>query len=203
MTFFLKQKQLRVRGPVTLETARARSGSSSLTGFTLIEIIVVVSIIMLLTTIMLLYGKTGESQLILFKEQSRLVSALYRSKALSIETFSDANSPCGYGVHFDPPSSYLIFKDMAPASGCKNSDKKYTNSGQTIDEVVDIYIISPEASLVSVPITDVLFIPPDPQTIFQYVNFGDTTNPIPLILKSSGGSASLNVSINSAGQISI
>src|SRR3989344_625961 len=176
MTFFLKPKKL---------------GNA---GFTIIEILIVIGVIVSLVSILLLYGRNGENQLILFKEQSKLVSTVYRAKSMSIETFSDPSPPCGYGIHFDLPSSYFIYRDMPPLTGCKDSDKKYADTG-VIDEVVERYTLSPQVSLGPLPITDVLFIPPDPKTIFQYVLSGDTTDPIVITLETLTA-GSLDFSIN-------
>src|SRR3989344_1081312 len=133
MTFFLKPKKL---------------GNA---GFTIIEILIVIGVIVSLVSILLLYGRNGENQLILFR-------------------------------------------DMPPLTGCKDSDKKYADTG-VIDEVVERYTLSPQVSLGPLPITDVLFIPPDPKTIFQYVLSGDTTDPIVITLETLTA-GSLDFSIN-------
>jgi prepilin-type N-terminal cleavage/methylation domain-containing protein len=162
-------------------------------GFTLIEMLVVISIMTLLSALLILYSRTGESQLILFKEQARVVSVLNRAKALSIQMFNAPNPPCAFGVNFSPTeNSFLIFRDLA--FDCRISDNKYSGP----DELFERYQLDSRIKFKDLTLTDVVFIPPDPKTL---IDNGANKNEAIVVLETSAGAASLKVKINNAGQI--
>lgn len=53
-------------------------------GFTLIEMIIVIAIMAILATVFLSYDKSGERQVILLGEQTKVVALLNRAKALAL-----------------------------------------------------------------------------------------------------------------------
>ena len=75
-------------------------------GFTTIEMLVVIGVMALMSSVLMVYGRTGERQINLFKEQARIISALSRAKYLSVSTFGKTDVPCGYGVHFEAPRTF-------------------------------------------------------------------------------------------------
>ncbi|MDP1538756.1 MAG: hypothetical protein Q8M00_01875, partial [bacterium] len=64
--------------------------------FTTIEILVIIGILSLLSATLILYSRTAEHQIVLFKEQAKVISILSRAKSLSIVTYGKADVPCGY-----------------------------------------------------------------------------------------------------------
>ena len=56
-------------------------------GFTLIELMVVMSIVAFLTTILVGYSKQSGRQLLLVTTEAKILSLISRTKCLSIETF--------------------------------------------------------------------------------------------------------------------
>ena len=160
-------------------------------GFTIIEIVVILGIIALLTSSLILYSRSGERQVILFREQSRIISALSRAKSLALATFGQPDVPCGYGVHFEARRTFLIFKDLS--FDCATSDHRYSGG----EEVVESFELSPVISFDALPITDVVFIPPDPTVILT----PDQEQAI-IFLKTTDGRGSAFIKLTSAGQIS-
>lgn len=168
----------------------------NLGGFTMIEILIVIATVSILSAAVLLYGRQSESQLILFKEQSRLVSEIYRAKAFSVETYNESSVPCGFGIHFTAPRTYVLYKDIA--ADCSLSNKSY--SSLDTDEVVTSNTLDAATSFGTLPVSDILFVPPDPTVFIDGVaNFSGTA--VIAIISEIG--ARLNVKINGAGQISI
>ena len=115
-------------------------------GFTMIEILVVISIMILLSSLLILYSRTGENQIILFRDQSRLITSLNMAKSLSIQRFNASSPSCAFGVHFSKTeNAFLIFRDLA--ADCQNADHVYTDSG----ELLKIINYLPELNLEKQP----------------------------------------------------
>ncbi len=162
-------------------------------GFTLVETLVVISIMVLLSSFLILYSRTGENQIILFRDQARLIAALNRAKSLSIQTFNVPQPSCAFGVHFSQAeNSFVIFKDLA--GDCLNSDNIYTGTGELFEK----YQLSPRVKFADLALIDIIFIPPDPKTLID----NDSNKSEALItLQNLNGNVSLKVKVNNAGQI--
>lgn len=162
-------------------------------GFTILEMTVVISIMVLLSSFLILYSRTGENQIVLFRDQSRLITGLNRAKSSSIQSLDASNPSCAFGVHFSKAeNAFLIFRDLA--TDCQNADHVYTDSG----ELFESYQLSPRIKFGEVTLTDIVFIPPDPKTIID--NDSNKTEAT-IVLETLDGKASLKVKINNVGQI--
>lgn len=159
-------------------------------GFTLIELLVVISVLTMLSALLIQYSRTGERQLILFREQSQLVGVLSQTKSLAISTFNRPDVPCGYGVHFTLPRTYILFRDDAP--NCASSDRVYSGASEDIT----VYELDPSAQFSTMPVSDILFIPPDPRVVMT-----PAQSEAVITLQTNDGSASVVVRITSAGQV--
>ncbi len=159
-------------------------------GFTLIELLVVVAVLTVLSAVLIQYSRTGERQLILFREQAKLIGALSRSKSLALSTFIRPDVPCGYGLHFVAPRTYTLFSDLSP--DCATSDRVYSGA----DEDVTVYDLDPSVQFADLPVSDILFIPPDPRVVMT-----PAQQSADITLETIDGTASMIVRINSAGQI--
>lgn len=165
-------------------------------GFTFIEILVVISIMTLLSSLLILYSRTGENQLILFREQARVISILNRAKSLSVQTFNVPEPACAFGVNFSQmENSFLIFRDLA--TDCRDANYTYTADS---DELFEKYQLDSKIKFGELTLTDVVFIPPDPKTLIDKdPNKIEAT----ISLQTLDASVSLEVMINNAGQITI
>ena len=176
-------------------------------GFTIVELLVSISIMALLSGILIVYGRSGEKQLLLFRDQAKIINSILKAKSLALNTYSKEGSPCAYGVHFDAnKKEYRIFKDL-DASGsnqdCSTADKIYSsspspNSEDLIPPLVEILgkNLSFKEPLAA---TDIVFIPPDTNAII-------TPNPSPQtqinIEITTPEGISKKIKINVFGQIS-
>ena len=141
-------------------------------GFSLIEVMVVVSITVLLSVLTLGYSRSSEKQILLFRDQTHVVSVLNRAKALAIEKFVEvgmgqATTTCAFGVRFSElTNSFSLYRDIHDA-GCddvidysynsaedgafldefeldqRSSFNLFVNGGTQTDEDVDIAFVSP------------------------------------------------------------
>lgn len=134
--------------------------------FTLIETLVVVLMTVILSAIMITYSHNGEKQIVLFRDQAKVVGVLNRAKFLSVQMFSktDTDKPCAYGVYFENGGrSFLIFKDLKIDLNQPCSDSNHNNkydSGELFEQFeLDIRL------QFQTTFSDVVFIPPDPRII--------------------------------------
>ncbi len=160
-------------------------------GFTVIEMLVVIAILGIISATLITSMRVGERQIMLFREQARVISALSRAKSLSIATFGESgNVPCGFGVHFEP-TSFLIFKDLA--SDCGSADRVYSGPS----EIFESFTLDSKVTFNALTLSDIVFIPPNP-----FIRITPNQDQATITIQTIDGSASKNVKINSAGQIS-
>ena len=160
-------------------------------GFTLIELVVVIGILSLLSASLITYSRAGEKQIVFFKEQSVLTSAVFRAKNLAISTYGrdEANS-CGYGIHFNSPQEIIIFNDKISGGEC-SSPGSYSDSGEDIEKI----IIDSRVKIAGSP-SDFIFVPPEPT-----VSPGSEVS-IRLELADDSSKSSV-ITISPAGQITV
>jgi type II secretory pathway pseudopilin PulG len=103
--------------------------------FTLIEILVVIAIIIILTSLSFFSFGTAKKNLALERAIHKLAQDLKWAQKMSLgaEKVTPAQVvPPGYGIYFDisTPDRYIIFADCIPP-GATTSDNKYTTSTPT------------------------------------------------------------------------
>jgi prepilin-type N-terminal cleavage/methylation domain-containing protein len=162
-------------------------------GFTLIELLVIIGILSVLSSILIINIHGGSQMVTVLKEQAKVISIISRAKSLGVATFgqSGVSIPCGYGVHFEEPNIYLIFKDLA--ENCRVSDNKY--SGE--NELFQSFQLDSTLNFDHLTVSDVIFIPPNPSVIIT-----PAQDQAEIIIKSLKADNSATIKINSAGQIS-
>ena len=171
-------------------------GMNSRRAFTLIEMLIIISILTFLISVLVLYNRTGERQLILLREKANLISVILRAKSLSLNTFVENEPTCGYGVAFEE-KSFFIYKDLS--SDCRNTDRVY--SGLAFGEKLDNEVHSLDSALkfYRLDIHDILFVPPNPRV---YLDGGQFLEEVQIGLSSADENLKVNILINNAGQIS-
>ncbi len=131
-------------------------------GFTLIEMIVVVSIISFLSVGVISYSRSQESWGNLKRYSEKLMNDLKdaRSRALMMK---DRNSNvCGWGIHLDSSKNqYFIFADKCLNE--QNGDRRY-QEGQ--DQKSPPFNIS-EGIIFQSNVSDIVFEPPEPAVYFN------------------------------------
>ena len=162
---------------------------------TLIETLEVLSILILMTSMLVLYNRTGERQILLLREKARLIGAIFRAKSLALNTFIDDDPACGYGVHITD-RGYFIFRDKAIS--CRTSDHVY--SEQSDEKVAGSEIeLVPAFQFGQVDVTDIVFVPPNPAV---FLNGGTATREGMIEIMSIDTKSHVSVIINNAGQVS-
>ena len=133
--------------------------------FTMLELLVVMGTIIVLSSFVITYSRTGERQIILFKEQTSLVSLLIKARSLSFGTFGEADVPCNYGVNFNQSGSVILFKEYSPSNDpkCLDIDRVYSSGDEKLEE----FNLDSTVEFSELGLTNVIFIPPSPKVIID------------------------------------
>jgi len=162
----------------------------------MIELLVTIGIIVLLSSLVITYSRTGQNQIILFKEQTILVELLIRARSLSVGTLGEAVAPCDYGVNFSPLGRVILFREYSPSNDPKCSDaNRVYNSG---DEKLEELYLGQAITFSELGLADVVFIPPDPRVV---IDNDETKLEATIKIKVAGGLSEKAIKITNAGQI--
>lgn len=93
-------------------------------GFTLVELLVVVGIVAMISSLAITYSSASRNQIVLSREEASIGSLILKAKSLTITTKrQNLNVPCGYGLYIDySQSKYFIFSYSLLSSGVTCSD---------------------------------------------------------------------------------
>ena len=184
------------------------TGAKNNSGFTLIEMLVIISVTLVLSGILIGYSREAGKQLILVNNQAKLVSLIARAKSLSTATFLENALPlnpgdpriCGYGVHADTGSGEIfIFRDLAV--DCASGDNKFGSGDVKLTGQLNVFELNLQATQFASDMTlhDIMFIPPDPTVI---INGDASLREAMISIEVKDGSSKSIVKINNAGRIS-
>jgi len=179
--------------------AKERDVSSSLTGFTLVETMVVIAITAILTSMSIGYTRTNEKRIVLYAEQAKIVGMLGRAKALALQGYNrTAGNRLGvcYGVHFDflppTPETVSIYRaDVAETGECGAYEESARIDTQTID---------PRIEIVDVAVNDIAFKAPYVEVFQKGVSLTESLR-VHLKIRSDMLSPVLRVEIGGGGSI--
>lgn len=168
-------------------------------GFTIIEILVVVGVIMILFSLGISsFSKTAQKQFILFKEQMKIITALQKAKSLSLAVYGESSPPCGYGIYFKEPRRVVLFRELPPTGfDCVSVDFGYSgdNSGERFEEIVldgDVEF-TPQLEL-----NNIVFFPPEP---FIIIDGLPNKNEALIKLRTIDGFSERMIKVTTGGQI--
>lgn len=163
----------------------------------MIELIVVVGITVLLSSLVLLYGSVGRQQVSLMVEAVKITQVISRAKSLAVATYTDSlSSVCGYGVYFD-------------YSGRKYSIRRYQLLPNcTVPIAIGVSFSVQEFELEkdiswqdgAARVDNVVFLPPEPRTLL-FSGGSLLGEGIAGRVYIAGGGASRVITVSPAGQI--
>lgn len=190
------------------------SASLNRHAFTLIEMVIAVSMIVILSGVILGYTNVSRKHVELANNEAKLLGLLFNAKALGTSFVLEApagKQACAYGVHVNTASRIaFIFQDLMPAAdNCEDSDNVFT-AGEALPESINSFHVSDLLEFgPGTDLEDIIFIPPDPTVIIN----GDptsSTNPslgtksAKIVIQSKeDANVKFTVILNHAGQISV
>ncbi len=175
-------------------------------GFTLIELIVVLGITALLSSILISYNHVSRQQLALYAERIKFVETIFRAKSLTLSPSPQSSSEgiCGYGIHVDYGAmNYSLFSYNKPQGiDCQNINSIDVGSENIISTVginKNVKFINSENGVARYD--DILFVPPDPITLLSSDGITINNGSVSVNIQTQDGSLSAVVSVNSSGLI--
>lgn len=131
------------------------------TGFTVIELLVVIVIITVISAVMVINFRKGEGGNKLQRSAQQIVQSIRKAQNMAISSIEYEGEVSGYGVHFERqtmPNFYYLFFD-------KSGDNRYNAEPkiETINLEKGILI----ESLSTGNQLDIVFNPPEPLTVFD------------------------------------
>lgn len=165
-------------------------------GFSLTELLVVFAVISILSSGLVIYNRATERQIIIFKEQAKVISAIQKAKSLALSTFIQEEAPCGYGVHFAEPNIMVIFKELSPSGdgNCLDADNVYTSNSENFEEIN----LDKVVKFSSLELMDIVFIPPDPKV---FIDGSDSKSEALIKMKTIDNKGEKIIKVTNAGQI--
>ncbi|MEK9158291.1 MAG: type II secretion system protein [Patescibacteria group bacterium] len=171
-------------------------------GFSLVEMAVVASIIGILSTALI----TSFSRTRIDMEQSSsLVVATIRdaqTRAIASRVYAGYN-PCGYGIHYVSPTQIAIY--VGPNAGTTNCAGINKNYDEAEDTLLNYITLADTRVEIKSAFEDIFFLPPDPKT---YLNNDASLNQAPLTIQvgvpgEACSSDCRTISVYSSGKIEV
>ena len=166
-------------------------------GFSLVELIVVVAVTALLAGVLVTYNSQSRIQVALSVERAKIAQVIGRARSLSISTYLQNPTDCGFGVAFGsgPSRTYeLVQFDNAICSDLTGGTQTARETFR-LDPAVEFGTGANQIGLL-------VFVPPDPTLLME----DPTGNPISgigkIYLAGRGGVDPIALDVGFAGQVS-
>ena len=169
-------------------------------GFTMIELAVVITVIVILSAVLISGNQGAEKKMALQRAAYHLSQEFREVQEMAMGSGETQCNTHSFGLYFHQvqyPDSYIIFADC---NGNKRKDSPSENIREAkLEKGVIIYNVAP-----SVP-SEVVFLPPDPFVFINGKEWQDEECIVTLALESDPDDPSnqRKVKINSAGRIEI
>lgn len=131
-------------------------------GFTIIEILVVITILTVVTSILI--KNFSSPRFDLGRNANVIVADIRNAQSYALSSLKYNNTfRCGYGIHWNSIRTYYLYAGRDTAVGNCNPDFNYQNQIQTpIIKEVDL---GPSAQIPS--FDDIFYLPPDPRLYLE------------------------------------
>ena len=170
-------------------------------GFTLIEIVVVMGIIAILSSMMLGYSQRNSRQVLLATSQAKLASMFARAKFLSIQSFFYSGPQdeivCGHGVGIDVDAKRVfIFQDIIDGGLCSRDidDYEFDGGDRILEGELNQLQLADNGIDIATDSEYIIFIPPEP-----LVKFSGSGRESSVVI--SDENLSLGITVTENGQI--
>lgn len=171
-------------------------------GFTIIEVMVVVSIIAILSSILMFQFRSFDSQLLVRNVAYEIAGTLREAQLYGVSVRGNAGAfTAGYGVHFVPGTTYIVFRDV-------DSSKTYTSGDVTLatSKITGSKSITNLCSTACAQTSlDIIFTRPNPDAAFAWSPsaIAATTSVEIHVGSNLPGGTTRRVVVSETGQISV
>jgi prepilin-type N-terminal cleavage/methylation domain-containing protein len=221
-SIFLKAMDVRVMVGLWRRWMKRKCSSR---GFSLIEILIVVVVSVVMTTLLIVANTSTRDYLTIHVESAKFAQVVLRAKAAALSatdpllvastSFGSFVPTCGYGVHIDPTrSNYFLYRYGNPSStvNCKEQVAVIDPTDPTYAAIGGVHTLPPAVVFQSGDpdeMTDVFYVPPYPTTFIGASSFGPMTSSTgavgSVILMQSSTSAtaplSVRITVTGTGQV--
>ncbi len=166
-------------------------------GFSLIELIVVVGVTALLAGVLVSYNSQSRAQVALSVERAKISQVIGRARSLSISTYLQNPTNCGFGVTFDlgPSRTYgLIQFDNTTCSDLTGGTITPRETFR-LDPAVEFGAGANQIGLL-------VFVPPDPTLLMEDPAGSALSGIGKIYLAERGGANLVALDVGFAGQVS-
>ncbi len=173
-------------------------------GVTLIELMVVISVVGILSSVMFVDFGGIEKQLALKRAVYQLAQDIRETEEMALGSIaniscSSGKTVCGFGMYFHPAPNdnfYTIFADCA--NDCQNNNYAKDSGDTEIRQIFLEKTITLQKALPARPLS-LIFSAPDPVVWINGINWGEETE---ITLQTPAGETR-KVRVNSAGRVEI
>ena len=192
----------------------------SRSGFTIVELLVIIAVMVIIATVTLVYNGSGRNEVNLSVQSAKIAGLLLQAKQLAIASYDTGSSlVCGYGVYFDIPNQAYSLFAYSPQGAAECPDLSTLESSSTwLWHAGDAAKYSAEVWQVPIPagltmttgtvanpsVETVIFYPPNPATVMVSADNGknfESTSTLYVDLQTVDGQAKASISISPAGQV--
>lgn len=174
-------------------------------GFTLIEMVTSVFIILIIASLFIANYRSANKRTDLVMSAQQLVSDIHytQNNTLGLVKYNSAVPAGGWGIHFETgTSTYKIFADLdAPGEAGYmqfSADEGLVNYGaRVVDLGSNVEFLSLTTGLSETPTANVTFLPPDPQT--NIYDGSGTSTVLNIVLKDKRNSSIKTIRVNFLG----
>lgn len=185
-------------------------------GFTFLELLVVMAIMLLVFGVIIIYGNVGDEQIRVYTDSASVIQTILRSRSLAITAYwPEGRRVCGYGFHIKNSKEYEIVRYdrlSDPSEPCrdvgmlgKNIATQYdvvVGSTGVLDTGVTFDLDQSLPGNNTIPFY-ILFRPPDPDIYFYRDDgsiFPDTVTEGSFLLKTDKGTK-MRITVGLGGQV--
>ncbi|MDE1988423.1 MAG: prepilin-type N-terminal cleavage/methylation domain-containing protein, partial [Patescibacteria group bacterium] len=180
-------------------------------GFTLVELLVTLSLFVILTAIVLFNSSKFNGSILLTNLAYDVAITIRQAQTfgVNVREASDSSFQHAYGVHFDmnKNTEFILFADRLNDNRQYDGDSTCASSPECVDKygikrgnkISGLCVVS-SSSCANVSTLDIAFIRPNPDAI---INNDPNATEARITISSADGASSRKVVVNSTGQISI
>ena len=151
-------------------------------GFTLVEMLVTLSIIVIMSSLLIVYTRGGEKIGQLNRGVERLSFDVRRMASMSMQTkqvkdkvTGDMRNVCGWGIYFpnDGGNEYIVFSDYCLGNALDNTLQDTGDFIYQEEEKQEVIKLGRSVSIGDITMKNFVYVPPEPRLVI--VDLSDNT----------------------------